>query len=156
MKDGDVSLLHYIQFKKNHEEALRDMQKLENLTVLDNEWYWGEARTGKSTMAREKYGHSLFSKCINKWFDGYNGEETILLDDFGKTHAAELGPEIKRWADRFVFTGETKGGHMQLRPKRIVITSNYHPHDLWDDEEGMRKPLRERFQIKEFKKMNII
>lgn len=40
---------------------------------------------------------------------------------------------MKRWADHYKFTAEVKGGATNLRPKRIVVTSNYHPRDIFED-----------------------
>jgi len=72
------------------------------LSELDNYWYYGATGTGKSRAVREEFGDSLYSKNINKWFDDYQGEKTVLLDDFGKTHVT-LGDHLKRWSDHYVF-----------------------------------------------------
>ena len=46
----------------------------------------GPAGTGKSRLARElgrRIGNGLlFRHSLGKWFDGYRGERTVLLDDF--------------------------------------------------------------------------
>lgn len=72
--EGNISLLQYNNFKKNYNAAKRDMQELSNFVEFDNHWFYGETGTGKSKTARERYGDSLYSKCINKWFDGYEGQ----------------------------------------------------------------------------------
>lgn len=46
--------------------------------------------TGKSRYCWENYPN-LFSKPSGNWWDGYNGEETVLLDDFyGDIEYSEL------------------------------------------------------------------
>ena len=118
-----------------------------------NEWRWGPTGTGKSRSVRDEFGHSLCNKPITKWWDNYKGEETVLLDDFGDCHKC-LGYHLKIWADRYTITGEVKGGHMNIRPKRIIVTSNFHPRDIWknDDDKNNLEPILRRFKIVHYDK----
>ena len=109
-------------------------------------WIFGEPGIGKSHYVREKYGDSLFVKSMNKWWDGYDGEETVLLDDYdlgGKC----LGHYIKIWADKWPCRGEVKGATTALRYKRFVCTSNYSIDAIWPDDAVLLRAIRRRFVI---------
>jgi len=94
-------------------------------------WIYGEPGTGKSHAARA-FDPQLFSKQQNKWWDGYNGEHTVLIDDFD-THGVCLGHYLKIWSDKYAATGEFKGGTCHLHHRTLIITSNYHPNQLFED-----------------------
>jgi len=106
-------------------------------------WIYGPPGTGKSHTARA-FDPEAYVKPQNKWWDGYQGEETVILDDLD-THT--LGHYLKIWADKYSCTGETKGGTMQLRHKKLIVTSNYSPEELWPENEVMAAAVRRRFRM---------
>ena len=68
-------------------------------------WIWGPPGTGKTHLARS-YGDVYF-KAQNKWFDGYTGQKTIVLDDFDKQGTC-LGHYLKIWTDKWACTEKLK------------------------------------------------
>lgn len=97
-------------------------------------WIYGPPGTGKTHYARHTYP-GAYVKAQNKWFDGYCGEQYIILDDLD---TPVLGHYLKIWADRWSTGAEVKGGKINLKHLKFVVTSNYHPRELWPASEDPR------------------
>jgi ribosomal protein L44E len=118
-----------------------------SLTVLDNQWHYGPTETGKSYSVRSQFPDHCI-KPLNKWWDNYYGEKTVILDDVNKSHMSWLADLLKTWADHYPFNAEFKGGSMTIRPERIIVTSNI-PLDKACEElecKSYQEPLLRRFR----------
>lgn len=87
-------------------------------------WYWGVAGAGKSWKAREEFPNA-YTKGVNKWWDGYVDQESVIMDEVNPDSAKALTTHLKIWTDIYPFNAEIKGGTMYIRPKHFVVTSNY-------------------------------
>lgn len=110
-------------------------------------WYYGQAGAGKSRAARERYPKA-YLKQKNKWWDGYQGEETVIVDDVDK-YDVKMAYDLKVWGDRYSFRAEMKGSTSPIRPLRVIITSQYRITDIWQDAETQEALLR-RFKEEKF------
>lgn len=57
---------------------------------------------------------------------------------------------LKRWADHYPFTAEVKGSATTIRPKQIIVTSNYHPDEIWPEDKMMKDAVMRRFKFVNF------
>lgn len=108
---------------------------------LDNEWWYGPTGTGKSRTAYEEFPGAFRKDPKERWWDGYTGQDVVIIDDFDKFQVSQ-GGDMKRWLDHYPFQAAVKGGYMEIRPKKVVITSNYHPSEIWDDSQTLEPILR--------------
>lgn len=143
VETGEVSLKEVPILKKARVILDQENEPYEHDTVRGI-WIWGPPGTGKTHQARG-YG-DCYIKAQNKWFDGYVGQENIVLDDFDK-QGVMLGHYLKIWTDKWHCTGEIKGGTVNLRHKRFIVTSNYHPCDLWEEDRTLLEAIERRFEI---------
>lgn len=109
-------------------------------------WLYGKPGTGKSRFAFSINPDSTYPKMANKWWDGYNDQSTIVLDDFGKDHKC-LGYHIKRWCDRYPVINEIKGTAIPGTYDEFIITSNYDVDEIWSDDSEMCAAIKRRFKI---------
>lgn len=106
-------------------------------------WIYGQPGTGKTFSVTTRYPDA-YMKNQNKWWDGYQGQETVLLDDLD---TPILGHYLKRWMDAYACVGEIKGGHVNLRHKRFIVTANYSPDVLFAEDPIMAQAIKRRCQI---------
>jgi hypothetical protein len=122
------------------------IESMPKVTPFKSLWITGPSRCGKSFWARNTFADSLYIKMANKWWEGYDGEKVILLEDFGESHVKELGDYLKIWADVYDFKMEIKGGGFTIRPMTLIVTSNYLIEELFPDAR-IREPLQNRFDV---------
>lgn len=89
---------------------------------------WGAPGLGKTRKALHLAGDAAYwlprPAGQTSWFDGYIGQEVIVIDEFYGWLPLDL---LCRVLDRYPFQVETKGGSAPLRVKKVIITSNVAP-----------------------------
>lgn len=115
---------------------------------LLHEWWVGPSGSGKSRLLWELYPMH-FAKALNKWWDRYKHETVVAIEEWAPKNDCTAS-SLKKWADRYPFPGEIKGGCMQrLRPKKIIVLSNYTPQQCFLNSEDL-EPILRRFTVINF------
>lgn len=146
--DPHIQLQYHSTLRKIRNETLLQMPQIQG--DLENLWYHGAPGTGKSLCARTRFP-TLFLKALNHWWDGYAGEETVLIEEWELTSGKYLGHHLKIWSDRYPFKPEIKGSTLPpQRPRRIVVTSNYTLQECFGSDSTLLAALRRRFTEVDF------
>jgi len=130
-----------------HSKRQRNLETLD-YTEIPHFWFYGAPGTGKSLAARQLAPDAYIKNPNVKWWNSYDGQDDVIIDDFD-IYQKSQGGDMKRWLDIYPFQGEIKGSQEMMRPKRIIVTSNYHPNEIWDDETTQKAILR-RVNLKKF------
>lgn len=144
--DAGIYIRHYTTLKKI---AGDHSKKVSPVSELLSEWHYGPSGTGKSRTVRETYPDA-YIKDADKWWDGYQGESVVILEDLD-IYDVKLGRYLKLWGDHYSFPAQSKfEGKRDIRPGRIIVTSNYHPKDIWSDERTWQ-PILRRYKLVEYR-----
>lgn len=134
---------HYANLKRIAKDNLKPEVKSEQKDVR---WYYGLSGAGKSRKAFEEFPNA-YRKMCNKWWDGYTGQDAVIMEDIDPTHKV-LGHHLKIWTDRYPFICEAKGDASAPNFKTFIVTSQYHPSEIFEDAQTQAAILR-RFKVEE-------
>lgn len=80
-------------------------------------------------------GHGVFLKEHNDWWDGYNGEDTVLIEDFTPTHSQEIFHVVRQLVKRWTFPAQIRFQVRKIiRPQCVIVTSNFTPEECFRTE----------------------
>lgn len=131
-----------------HKIAAAHQEQLPSLAELDFHYWFGPTGTFK-TLTSRKENPIHYLKPINKWWDGYDGQPCVLIDELQPEHGKFMLHFLKLWCDHHPFSAEHKGGTKVIRPSKIIITSNY-PLEVIFPDLAAREPLERRLQVRYF------
>lgn len=118
----------YIKYNKGLEKLQNILKpkKIEEKTII---LCLGEPGMGKTEYAYENHPiEKIFKKPPGQWWDGYAGEEVVIIDDI-TTDEYKLN-EFLQWLDKYPTMIPIKGSIIPLDAKYIYLTSNL-PIEEW-------------------------
>lgn len=138
-KYPDVYATRLNTLENLHRKRPRECKTLDGDML--HKWVYGSTGVGKSKACRLEFPGAFIKDPNTPWWDGYDFEDTVIIDDFDKYQKSQ-GGDMKRWMDRYPFQAQFKGGYTLIRPKRIIVTSQYTPAEIWDDEKTVEAIMR--------------
>lgn len=138
---ADIRVRQYSSLKRIQADYMPSMDRLGGPCGV---WIQGESGCGKTRAVLDQFP-DCFPKPRSVWWDGYQNEPVVLVDDIDKFDV-KLGGKLKHWADAYPFIGESKGSSRKIRPVRLFVTSQYAIEDIWTDDET-RDALLRRFVV---------
>lgn len=131
----------------------RHRSKLRRTEAPNVRWYWGTPGAGKSRLADEEAGVDAYVLAIEDkgWWDDYNGEENVLIDDFRPSDMKFN--TLLRILDRTRFKVPRRGRcPTPLLAKNIWVTSSQNPTYMYTGVgEDIQQLLRRITTLREFR-----
>lgn len=113
--------------------------------------WWGKTDKQKTRKAHEidPYLFKVGATTTGFWWDGYDGEETVLIDEFRCDMPLN---QLLTLLDGYYKLVKISGSHVVMKAKRFIITSNINPLEWYIncDNESRNALLRRFTEIKEF------
>lgn len=115
----------YVQYHATFERiAAQNLIMPVNAEAVNGIWIHGLPGCGKSHAVNARYPNA-YRKMANKWWDSYQNQEIVWLDDIDPDATTWIARFLKVWADKWSFMAEVKGSSRLIRPKKFIVTSNY-------------------------------
>jgi len=139
--------------QKSIKADAQEVPPVKELTSTLNFWFFGPKNTGKSQAAKKLAlelfpGEKPFFKDpANKWWDNYTGQSCVIIEEFCPENG-KYASSWKRILDIYPVIVEKKGSSCEIRPKMIIITSNYEPKDCFNETD--LGPICARVRVREF------
>lgn len=139
--DADI----YVKYYSSLKNIAKDHQIKPGPEDVKAYWIYGPTGTGKSHCVETSFPN-CYKKAMDdlKWFDGYQDQDVVYLEDIDK-YQVKWGGLLKRLADRWPMQASIKGTMKYIRPKVVIVTSNYCIEEIWSDS-GTVDPLLRRFK----------
>lgn len=117
----------YIRYHRGFEayRALVQKRKAKAFRKVEVEVLHGTTGTGKTRLGYAEAGYKIDGEELN-WWDGYEGEEVILIDEYDSQVPIT---KLLNILDGYQLRLPIKGGFTYARWKKVIITSNLHPDD---------------------------
>lgn len=118
-------LLHGHHMIGNYYQAATEVKRDGVLAI----WIHGPTGVGKSHFANNLLTNAYRKMPNTKWWHRYHLEKEVIVDELN--HDSVDVSYWNTWLDKYPCSVETKGNEMPLHAILFVLTSNFHPSEIF-------------------------
>ena len=122
-----IQIKHLGNLERIHRQNLKFIDQ----TDVRGVWIWGAPGVGKSHFARQVLGaEGYYPKLNNKWWDGYQSQKVVIMEDVDKETVKFLHHHLKIWADRWGSLARPRGRgcpHSPMAGSNFQLQHHGHP-----------------------------
>ncbi len=130
------------EYKKIVDKRLRSVFRTVKTTHL-----YGKTGTGKTRKAMDSKDVYKISGDSMKWWDGYNGEKTLVIDEYNNQIPCT---ELLSLLDGYEYRLPIKGSFTYANWDRVIITSNIkilHKNARTEHKKALKRRISERIKM---------
>jgi len=132
-----------LQYGANVERLKRQFDKPMPWRDVTTFCFYGASGTGKTSAVYSRHAHEdVYAKLKGEFWDGYEGQPVILLDEFDGTQLAYT--ELLKVLDGHPLRVNIKGSSRAANWTNVYICSNVHPDSFYPNISGERLMALER------------
>lgn len=119
----------WCQYRKGLGDLLEIVTKenSQNFRKVEVEYVYGPTGTGKTRYAASHPNSYKIEGDNMQWFDGYNGEKTLIIDEYSNDVKIT---KLLNICDGYQLRLPIKGGFTYAAWTKVIITSNLYPDEL--------------------------
>lgn len=150
---NEMETIDIIKYSKGIKEAIaiRDQKKNNKWIEPEVTVLWGPAGSHKTSRVMEKEGYENVYKLdktnTEVWFDGYQGQKVLLIDDF---YGWIPWGHLLNILDGYPLRLQIKGCHTWKAWEKVYITSNKTYEEWYNKNEEHLEPLTRRIKYTVF------
>jgi len=145
----------FVKYSRGFQDVRRVIQQSQAKQIRHNlhvTVFWGAAGTGKTRTVYDTHGvENVFTLIADNsacWFDGYEGEDVLLIDDFKGWVTYSM---LLKILDIYPLRCPVKNSFTYAKWTKVYITSNYDPATWYSGAGIDYNALKRRFHaVKEF------
>lgn len=111
---------------------------------INRDCYWivKRAGIGVTTSIMKKYPN-IFIKSKDKWWDGYGGENEVLIPNLNSSK--KVGRDLKTWAEPYISHLEVRRSFTIPVHTVLIVTSNRTIDEVYKDNQHLNSGIKSRF-----------
>lgn len=144
----------FVKYSRGMQEVRRIVQQAQATRIRKDQRvtvYWGAAGTGKTRKVYDDHGvENVFTLIADNsacWFDGYEGQDVLLIDDFKGWIQYSM---LLKILDIYPLRLPVKGSFTYAGWTKVYITSNYDPATWYTGDHDPEALARRLHVVKRF------